>query len=71
MGRRRGRIQRRGYERDVPKLRDWEQFRCAEPINFPISHDYVLDVVSGMSPDALVGPIVLQFLGGTRTEVPK
>jgi predicted kinase len=42
----RRRIERRRYEWDEWKLAHWEEFLKREPVDFPIGHDDVLEVVT-------------------------
>jgi predicted kinase len=47
------RIEKRGYAWDIWKLQNWEKFKNKEPINFPINHSNVIEIITDAEPDII------------------
>ena len=60
------RIQQRSYKWDKWKLNHWKQFLEREPVDFPIQHDDVLEIISNQPVENLVMQICLQYLRGQK-----
>ena len=58
----RSRIERRGYAWDEWKLQHWDDFLIRDPMDFPISHNDVYEVVSNTSIQELAGKILVNYL---------
>lgn len=58
----RKRVQERGYEWDVWKLENWDEFLKREPINFPILHDDVCEAVSDRPIKDIAADILINYL---------
>jgi predicted kinase len=58
------RIQQRGYDWDKWKIDHWEEFIEREPVDFPIRHDDVLEVVSNQPVENMVDLICIKHLDG-------
>jgi hypothetical protein len=56
------RIQSRGFEWDVWKLENWDEFLNREPIDFPIPHGDVCEVVTDRPVEKLVEDILTNYL---------
>ena len=52
------RLKTRGNEYDKQKLNNFEAFLQHEPINFPISHDNVIELVTDKSPETLARSLI-------------
>jgi adenylate kinase family enzyme len=60
------RIRQRGYEWDQWKIDHWEEFLKREPLDFPIRHDDVLEIVCNQPVENLVNQICIKHLAGRK-----
>lgn len=58
----RKRIEQRHYEWDKWKLEHWDEFLEREPVDFPIDHDDVLEVVTDRPSDQIVDDVLVKYL---------
>jgi predicted kinase len=63
------RIQRRGFEWDEWKLKNWDEFLNREPIDFPIPHGDVYEVVTDRPIGKLVEDILTNYLRASPHEL--
>ena len=56
------RIEQRGHAWDQWKLEHWEEFLQRDPLDFPIVHDDVLELITNKSPTELAEGM-LRYLG--------
>jgi predicted kinase len=63
------RIQQRGYAWDNWKLNHWNEFLEREPVDFPIRHDDVMEIISNRPVENLVRQICTQHLAGQKISV--
>ncbi len=61
----RDRIAARAYPWDQWKLDNWDEFLAREPLDFPIAHDDVQEVVSDRPMDELADELLRGYLGAT------
>jgi len=62
------RIGKRGYPRDQWKLANWAEFMEREPFRFPIAHDDVYEVISGLPVKAMILDVLTNYLGAISRE---
>jgi len=60
------RLLERGYKWDKWKLNNWEEFKKREPMNFPIPHDDVYELITIESADILSDKILIEYLKAER-----
>ncbi|MGA2625395.1 MAG: AAA family ATPase [Bacteroidota bacterium] len=58
----RRRIEKRHYEWDKWKLEHWTEFLKQEPVDFPIEHDDVLEIVTDRPNDKIAGDVLTNYL---------
>lgn len=58
----RRRIEERGYEWDEWKLKNWDEFLKREPMDFPIPHDDLYEVVTNRPVEDIIGDILTHYL---------
>jgi predicted kinase len=63
------RIQKRGFEWDAWKLERWDEFLSREPIDFPIPHGDVHEVVTDRPVGKIVKDILINYLRASPHEL--
>jgi hypothetical protein len=62
------RIIRRGYAWDQWKIDHWEEFLGREPVDFPIRHNDLLQIVSDQPVENMVKDICINYLAGIKID---
>ena len=60
------RISQRNYEWDQWKIEHWEEFIKREPVDFPISHDDILEIVSNEPVEDMANNICINHMAGVK-----
>jgi predicted kinase len=60
------RIRQRSYEWDQWKMDHWEDFLKREPVDFPVRHEDVLEIVSNQPVEDMVNHICIKHLVGRK-----
>ena len=60
------RISQRNYEWDQWKIEHWEEFIKREPVDFPISHDDILEIASNEPVEDMANNICINHMAGVK-----